>query len=410
MSARRAASASVPLRRRVALAFVALGFVLSLVFAIAVVAVTEDYEHVLAAEILRGQAEDYGLRIANGLPAQLPRTHRLSGYLGHDIPARYAAFAPGVSEDPADDGVHVGVFDTSAGHMAFVIDLRDIEELEQHLNLFLAAMVVLGTALAGWLGWLLAGTALAPVGRLAAAVDALPTRPQATSLHDTTSGDELGRLAGAIDAYQARLVDADAHEQAFFADASHELRTPVAVVRGALEVLLDEPQPPALAARLRRAERGMGELSDLLEAMLDIARRRPPQREAVEAAAFLHDAGAAALALAPGVALDVRAAGALQLAPGEARLLLRGVLRRVIPHGIAGTLSLRREGDVLALSFDAADAAPATEAADAAVGGRSDTGSVPLLLDRLAQRLGWRLDFPAPRRARIALQPPSQIM
>src|SRR5690606_31519210 len=144
------------------------GFVLSLVFAIAVVAVTEDYEHVLAAEILRGQAEDYSLRLGNGLPAELPRTHRLSGYLDGDIPAEYAAYPPGVTEDPADDGVHVGVFDPSAGHMAFVIDLRDIEELEQHLNLFLAAMVVLGTALAGWLGWLLAGTALAPVGRLAA--------------------------------------------------------------------------------------------------------------------------------------------------------------------------------------------------------------------------------------------------
>jgi signal transduction histidine kinase len=413
MSAHPARGKPVPLRRRVALAFVALGFVLSLVFAIAVVAVTEDYEHVLAAEILRGQAEDYGLRIANDLPAQLPRTHRLSGYLGRDVPARYATYPPGVSEDPALDGVHVGVFDTSAGHMTFVIDLRDIEELEEHLNLFLAAMVVLGTALAGWLGWLLAGRALAPVSRLAAAVDALPTRPQATALHETTSSDELGRLAGAIDAYQARLVDADAHEQAFFADASHELRTPVAVVRGAIEVLLDEPQPPALDVRLRRAERGMGELSDLLEAMLDIARRRQPQREDVEAAPFLREAGTGALALSPGVALDVRAAGMLRLAPREARLLLRGVLRRVLPHGTGGTLSLRLEGEVLALSFDAAGAGAAPETAtdvDVGAGGRSDTGSVPMLLDRLAQRLGWRLEFPAQRRARIALQPPSQTM
>lgn len=414
---RHPASRPVPLRRRVALAFVALGFVLSLVFAIAVVAVTEDYEHVLAAEILHGQAEDYSLRLANGLPVELPRTHRLSGYLGHDIPATYAAYPPGVTEDPADDAVHVGVFDTSAGHMAFVIDLRDIEELEQHLNLFLAAMVVLGTALAGWFGWLLAGRALAPVGRLAASVDALSTRPRATALRDTTSGDELGRLAGAIDAYQARLVEADAHEQAFFADASHELRTPVAVVRGALEVLLDEPQPPALEARLRRVERGIGELSDLLEAMLDVARHRAPQPEAVDAAAFLRDAGRMALAQRPGTGLEVRATGTLQLAPREARLLLRGLLRRLLPHAAAGTLSLDLEGDVLAIAFDADDAAtPTATATDSAAtpsttpGGRSDTGNVPVLLDRLAQRLGWAIGFPAPNRARIVLQPPSQTM
>jgi signal transduction histidine kinase len=414
---RRIASRPVPLRRRVALAFVTLGFVLSLVFAMAVVAVTEDYEHVLAAEILHGQAEDYSLRLSNGLPAELPRTHRLSGYLGRDIPANYAAYPPGVTEDPAEDGVHVGVFDTSAGHMAFVIDLRDIEELEQHLNLFLAAMVLLGTALAGWFGWLLAGRALAPVGRLAASVDALSTRPRPTALRDTTSGDELGRLAGAIDAYQARLVEADAHEQAFFADASHELRTPVAVVRGALEVLLDEPQPPALETRLRRVERGIGELSDLLEAMLDVARHRPPQPEAVDAATFLGDAGRMALAQSPGIGLEVRATGTLQLAPREARLLLRGLLRRLLPHTALGTLSLELEGDLLAIAFDADDAAmpPATAPAAAAMpstgpGGRSDTGNVPVLLDRLAQRLGWAIGFPAPNRARIALQPPSQTM
>lgn len=402
----------MPLRRRVALAFLGLGFLLSLLFATAVVVVAEDYEHVLASEILSGQAEDYGLRIANGLPAQLPRTHRLSGYLRRDIPARYAAYPPGVSEDPVESGVHVGVFDTSAGRMAFVIDLRDIEKLEVHLNLLLAAMVVLGTALAGWLGWWLAGRAIAPVGRLAAAVDALSTMPQPTALQATTSGDELGRLAGAIDAYQARLVDADAREQAFFADASHELRTPVAVVRGAIEVLMDEPLPPAQDARLRRVERGMGELSDLLEAMLDVARRRPPQLEGVDAASFLRDAGAAALALSPGIVLDVHAAGSLRLAPREARLLLRGVLRRVLPHGARGTLSLRLDGDVLALSFDAAGMEPVAEAvAFAPAATRSDTGSVPALLDRVAQRSGWRIEFPQPRCARIVIQPPpSQTM
>ncbi len=403
---------AMPLRRRVALAFLVLGFLLSLLFATAVAVVAEDYEHVLAAEILRGQADDYGLRIANGLPAQLPRTHRLSGYLRRDIPPRYAAYPPGVSEDPAEGGVHVGMFDTSAGRMAFVIDLRDIEELEEHLNLVLAAIVVLGTALAGWLGWWLAGRAIAPVGRLASAVDALPTMPRPTALQATTSSDELGRLAGAIDAYQARLVDADAREQAFFADASHELRTPVAVVRGAIEVLMDEPQAPAQEARLHRVERGMGELSDLLEAMLDVARRRPPQLEDVDAAAFLREAGAAALALAPHVALDVQAIGSLRLAPREARLLLRGVLRRVLPHGAPGTLSLRLDGGALALAFDSAGMEHVADAVGAAPGPtRSDTGSVPALLDRLAQRSGWRIEFPQPRRARIVLQPsPSQIM
>jgi hypothetical protein len=155
----------------------------------------------------------------------------------------------------------------------------------------------------------------------------------------------------------------------------------------------------------------MGELSDLLEAMRDVARRRSPQLEDVDAAAFIREAGAAALALSPGIALDVHAAGSMRLAPREARLLLRGVLRHVLPHGVPGTLWLRLDGDALALSFDAADAEPVANAAESLPAAtRSDTGSVPALLDRLAQRCGWRIEFPQPHRARIVLQPPSQIM
>ncbi|HWI24525.1 MAG TPA: hypothetical protein VNS59_06325, partial [Lysobacter sp.] len=191
----------ISLRRRVMLASLALGFVLSLLFAGAVNVVAEDYEYILASELLHGQADDYSLRIANHLPAQLPQTHRLSGFRAGDAP-RYAGFPPGVHEDPRNEDMHVGVFDTSAGRLVFVMDLSDIEQLERHLNLLLAAVVVLGTAIAGWLGWMFAGAALAPVARLAGAVDALPTQPAPTSLEANVSHDELGRLARAIDAYQ----------------------------------------------------------------------------------------------------------------------------------------------------------------------------------------------------------------
>lgn len=391
----------MPLRRRVALASTVLGFLLSVLFSVVVVGITEDYEHVLASEILQGQAEDYSLRLANRLPVQLPQTHRLSGYRDAAIPARYAGYPAGVSEDESSGGIHVGIFDTSAGRLAFVIDLRDIERLEYHLNLFLAAMVVVGTALSGWLGWLFAGAALAPVSRLAAAVDALPVQPRATRLVDSVSDDELGHLARAIDAYQARLVEADAHEQAFFADASHELRTPIAVVQGAAEVLLDEPDAdPARRARLQRMERGMQELSDLLEAMFGIARRAPLRAEPVDAAAFLHEVLSGLAHSHPDLGLEVEAHGPLQLPRREALLLLRGLSRRLLQPAAAGSLALRLDGTRLDLAFHPAGGAAA---GDPGASARSDTGRAAALLDRLAQRLGWELQFVSPTRIRIGL-------
>ena len=94
----------IPLRRRFTLLATLLGFLLSALSAATIAFVAEDYEYVIATEILHGQAEDYGLRLANGLPAQLPRTQRLSGYrwpMAGDAPPAYAAYPPGVHEDPA---------------------------------------------------------------------------------------------------------------------------------------------------------------------------------------------------------------------------------------------------------------------------------------------------------------------
>ena len=389
----------LPLRRRVALALTALGFLLSALFAAATLWVTKDYEYVLATEILRGQAEDYGLRLSNGLPAQLPKTHRLSGYARADVPPHYADFPLGVHEDPANDSVHVGVFDTSAGRLYFTIDLSDIEALEAHLSWGLAGVVICGTLLAGILGWHFAGAALKPLRRLAQAVDALPVEPRVTDLRAQASDDELGRLAGAIDDYQRRLVEADAHEQAFFADASHELRTPISVVQGATEVMLDDAdaeRDPRRLERLRRLDRGVREMTDLVEMLLVVARRRALQFETVDAAGFLHEALEALQPDATPAAADIAAAGALRLPRREALLLLR--------HAV-GKLGWPASGEALRLRLDGGRLEIATRARDdlAATAQRSDTGGPGALAQRLAQRLGWRCEQASAGRIAFAL-------
>lgn len=398
-------SKRIPLRRRVTLAYTLLGFMLSLLFAGAALLITEDYEHILVTEILTGQAEDYSLRLVADPATPLPQTHRLSGYrmqpgTEDNVPAAFAALPPGIHESdaPNAEGIHIGVFDTAQGRMVFVIDLRDIETLELHLSWFLAGVIVLGTLLAGWLGWLMAGATVAPVRRLAAAVDALPTQPQATDLAADTGHDDLGRLAAAIDRYQARLADADVAERQFFADASHELRTPVAVVRGAVEVLLDEPgTDPRVARRLQRLDRGMIELADLLEVLLGLARRRAPDLEALDAVALLREASApiAANTTALPLHIDIEATGTVQLSRRESLLLLRSVIRRVLPPDVPGRLALQLRDHSVFVTFSAAEGSPMSPSAispSMPMGAeRSDQGLGLTLAGRLAGQLGWQI-------------------
>jgi signal transduction histidine kinase len=250
-------------------------------------------------------------------------------------------------------------------------------------------MIVLGTALAGWLGWLFAGRTVAPVSRLAEAVDALPTLPRNTALAASVSHDELGRLASAIDRYQARLVEADAYEQTFFADASHELRTPVAVVRGTAEVLLDGPEAdPGMRQRLRRLDRGMQELTDLLDVLLDLARRREMQMETMDARTLLAEAASASTGAGTAVRVEIEAAGRLLLPRRESLLLLRSVIRRLLPPDVPGLLQLRLQGSTVEFGFAPDDGSPSSR--DTQSPQRSDRGFGLTLTARLAERMGWR--------------------
>jgi len=390
------------LRRRVALAYTLLGLVLSLLFAGATVFIAEDYEHIIVDEILRGQAEDYGLRLAADPFTPLPQTHRLSGYLRHpdgsgNVPAEFAELPPGIHESDGDasEGIHIGVFDTDQGRMFFVIDLRDIERMERDLAWFLAAVIVLGTAIAGWLGWIFAGRTLVPVRKLAQAVDALPTRPQASDLAEAVSDDELGKLASAIDRYQNRLVQADASERSLYADASHELRTPIAVVRASAEVLLDDPTASDYARqRLHRLDRGMRELGDLLDVLLDLARRRELVMEELDAAGLLEETVSSLAPADGGVRqpIEIDATGTLRASQRESLLLLRGVIRRVLPPEMPGTLALRYADSVFRIVFSA-DGEPGRQSAGSPVATeRSDRGLGLTLIARLAAQLGWEID------------------
>lgn len=275
----------VPLRFRVALGYGAVGLLLSLAFAMATTFVADDYEEIFVAALLDGQAQTYLDKLAANPKADLPRSLQLSVYRRGEAPAPMRGLAPGNHEIdmPGREGVHVGVYDRGATRLLIALDVGQIEALEHYLAALMLTVVVLGTGLSAWLGWWLSARSLLPVMRLARSVEDLPLRPQATQLATGYGDDGLGRIALAIDGYQARLADADVREKSFFADASHELRTPIAVIQGAVEVLKDDPATSVgQLSRLERIDRSIAELSILLEALLLSARGLPADFEALD--------------------------------------------------------------------------------------------------------------------------------
>lgn len=390
----------LPIRARVTLLYTLMGFILSVLFAWAVVFIAEDYEHVLVDEILNSQAQDYAARLERAPDTELPRTSRLSAYLRRpdgtgEVPAALALLPIGIheSELESEEGIHMAVFDTAPGRLYFTINLKGIEELEQHLTNILFAVVVLGTMISAWLGFLLSGGVILPIRRLANAVERLPTRPVQTSLARDMPRDELGRLGAAIDGYQTRLVSAEEAERAFFADASHELRTPISVVRGATELLLeDSEEAPAMRPRLLRLDRGVRELSELLDALLRLARRRSGETEEVILKAWLRKCLAGTAAIKDGtVRLVVHGDGGTCLLPAsDAELIVRSVVRRLLPPELPGLLEIAVSEQEIEFRF------VREERAHVAVRGlqprQSDRRLGLTLIGRLADQLGWDID------------------
>jgi signal transduction histidine kinase len=114
--------------------------------------------------------------------------------------------------------------------------------------------LALACALGG--GYWLAHKALAPVDRMAAAAAEITSTRLDRRLDEPRTDDELGGLARTFNAMIARLERSFEEVRRFTADAAHELRTPLAVMRTEAEVALRSPRSPERDARV---------LEDLLE-------------------------------------------------------------------------------------------------------------------------------------------------
>lgn len=129
-----------------------------------------------------------------------------------------------------------------AGIVQVAESYRHIQEVQQQLILLLALGIPFTLLAASAGGWLLASNALNPIDRITRAADQISARDLHQRLHFDLPNDEVGRLAATFDKMLARLEDAFERQRRFIADASHEMRTPLTILKGDVEVALNHPR------------------------------------------------------------------------------------------------------------------------------------------------------------------------
>ena len=126
----------------------------------------------------------------------------------------------------------------------------------------------------GWSGYWLAGTSLRPVQGIMDEVEAIS---DGRSLHRRLavplSGDEMARLALTVNGMLARLEQSFGSLHRFTADASHELKTPLMVLRAGVERALVHPGiPPEILQSLDETLAQINQMTEMVESLLTLAR------------------------------------------------------------------------------------------------------------------------------------------
>ncbi len=153
------------------------------------------------------------------------------------------------------------------------MSLESMSLTRRRFLLVMAAVIPLGLLSAGTGGWLLARRALRPVDRMTETARRIGAEHLAERLEVTSTGDELDRLATTLNDMLGRLDAAFQQIRQFSADASHELQTPLTILRGELEVALRSPRSPEEYRRvLRSALEECERIAHLVEGLLLLAR------------------------------------------------------------------------------------------------------------------------------------------
>jgi two-component system sensor histidine kinase MprB len=167
-----------------------------------------------------------------------------------------------------------------AGAIQVARPLDEVDDTMRHVLLILALAVAAGSALAVALGAAVARTALAPVRAFTDRTEAISAELDPSQRIDVQGEDELARLAHSFNTTLDALEQALESQRRLVADASHELRTPIASLRANIQVLEEADRLPEAERESLRADivEELDELTALVADVVELARGREPRQ------------------------------------------------------------------------------------------------------------------------------------
>lgn len=262
-----------------------------------------------------------------------------------------AATRKPVTVDSVDDDFHYRLAATSRGESRYIITaipLNDVEvTIAQLTTLLVGSGIAILVALA-LIAWWVVRLGVAPIKRMTASAEAIANGDLSRRIEDTDERTEAGQLGcalntmlGQIETSLAERTQAEQRLRQFIADASHELRTPVATIRGYAELYGDGAldDRAELDDAMRRTRQESERMTRLISDMLNLAKldRNPSlTTKPVELGSLVTDAVADAGATHPERSVTAPTPARALVVDGDEDLL-RQVLSNLIGNAIVHT-------------------------------------------------------------------------
>jgi len=344
------------IRRKIWTVYVLQVAAISLATILGVYGAATVLEDVLIKRALDGEATYFWQRYASDPSVPVPDTNNMSGYLlrpGDDVkrlPEPLRALAPGYHRiQHGDNIVLVLVSDGPPGRLFLVFNQEQVGRLAFLFGFVPLIVVLLIIYITTWLTYRASRRALSPVIALAKVVrDWDPKAPDLDALDPSNlSSDPDGdveTLARALHAFARRIEGLVERERNFTRDASHELRSPLTVIKIAADVIADEELSAFAKRAVARIARSVRDMEAMIEAFLILAREAdtglPEEdfvindavREEIERARPLLEGKPVTLEL------DERAAFALHAPPKVFAAMVGNLIRNACLYTEAGTV------------------------------------------------------------------------
>jgi hypothetical protein len=269
------------------------------------------------------------------------------------------------------------------------MSLTTVEQARARVETALLIGGPVAVGLAGLGAWLLARAALAPVERLRRQAAEISGQGAGTLLSVPRTRDELAALARTLNDMLGRLHRALGRQRGFLAVAGHELRTPLAVLSGEVELALRPGRSRAdLAAALREVGVETGRLVKLAEDLLTLAGADEGSPLVRPRRCDLASVVAAAVATwtdparGKGVQLELAAPTRLEVWADPDRL------RQAVDNVVGNALRFAPAGSAIELTLRLADGSAILEIADHGPG--FPPGFLPVAFERFSRPAGRR--------------------